>query len=213
MIRIMAHRGCWQNPRHANSLDAIKTAFVAGMGVETDIRDQNGQLVISHDPPLEKCLNLQTILNLKQSISPTSWLALNIKSDGLAKLVQNALKKAGSNNVAVFDMSQPDMMNYLRSNVPFLVRLSEFEDLNFFQEAEGVWLDQFESNWFSVQQVRTLCETGKHIFVVSPELHGRVPHSCWDILKEAVSENADLAKRLHVCTDLINEASEYLKGS
>ena len=47
---ILAHRGLWQNVAAKNSISSIKLALVNGFGLETDIRDLDGELVISHDP-------------------------------------------------------------------------------------------------------------------------------------------------------------------
>ena len=45
---ILSHRGYWKDARK-NSVDAFKASFVREFGTETDIRDYNGELVISHD--------------------------------------------------------------------------------------------------------------------------------------------------------------------
>ncbi len=48
-IEILAHRGIWNKKLKKNSLDALTLALDMGFGIETDIRDRNGVLVISHD--------------------------------------------------------------------------------------------------------------------------------------------------------------------
>lgn len=50
-IEILAHRGWWTSREDQNSLDALTRALTAGFGVETDIRDCAGRLVVSHDMP------------------------------------------------------------------------------------------------------------------------------------------------------------------
>ena len=52
MIAILAHRGFWTEPAEKNSREALERAFREGFGIETDIRDRNGALVVSHDPPV-----------------------------------------------------------------------------------------------------------------------------------------------------------------
>jgi glycerophosphoryl diester phosphodiesterase len=52
--RILAHRGYWLEPGEKNSLSAFRRAFEGGFGIETDIRDLDGELVVSHDPPTRR---------------------------------------------------------------------------------------------------------------------------------------------------------------
>ena len=60
---ILAHRGVWQNPVEKNSAAALRRALENGFGVETDIRDLDGQLVISHDPPRAGAMRLADFLD------------------------------------------------------------------------------------------------------------------------------------------------------
>ena len=48
---ILAHRGVWGSKEEQNSRSAIKHALAGGFGIETDIRDHDGQVVLSHDVP------------------------------------------------------------------------------------------------------------------------------------------------------------------
>ena len=47
---IISHRGYWGQNVNKNTKDAFKRSFNLGFGTETDIRDHDGTLVISHDP-------------------------------------------------------------------------------------------------------------------------------------------------------------------
>ena len=49
---ILAHRGVWGSKEEQNSRSAIRHALVGSFGIETDIRDHDGQVVLSHDIPL-----------------------------------------------------------------------------------------------------------------------------------------------------------------
>ena len=53
-MEIIAHRGFWRKKTDQNTIGAFKLALNNHFGIETDIRDQNGQLVISHDIPKKK---------------------------------------------------------------------------------------------------------------------------------------------------------------
>lgn len=62
---IIAHRGLWKHPAERNTLTAFENAFKTGFGIETDIRDCLGKIVISHglsegnEVPLEVVLEKQ----------------------------------------------------------------------------------------------------------------------------------------------------------
>ena len=48
---VLAHRGIFNCEKEKNSQRALSMALVNGFGIETDIRDLGGRIVISHDPP------------------------------------------------------------------------------------------------------------------------------------------------------------------
>ncbi len=51
-MRLFFHRMFWDNHSHKNFRLALISALDLGFGIETDICDFDGRLVISHDPPL-----------------------------------------------------------------------------------------------------------------------------------------------------------------
>ena len=53
-MKIIAHRGFWKKPEKQNTLGAFYAAIKKGFGIETDVRDYKGKLVISHNVPNEK---------------------------------------------------------------------------------------------------------------------------------------------------------------
>ena len=80
---ILAHRGLWKSPSEKNSLTVLRRALHSGFGVETDIRDYAGDIVISHDIADASCECLETFLRSYKEDGSCLPLALNIKSDGL----------------------------------------------------------------------------------------------------------------------------------
>ena len=48
-MRILAHRGYWNNEAEKNTLLALKAALEKGYGFESDVRDYLGRLVVSHN--------------------------------------------------------------------------------------------------------------------------------------------------------------------
>ena len=61
-MQILAHRGRWRSPSEKNSEGAFRAALSAGYGIETDIRDFDGRLVISHDPARADAMDLDLSL-------------------------------------------------------------------------------------------------------------------------------------------------------
>lgn len=47
-MELLAHRGYWSNGIPGNSPEALKRALECGYGIESDVRDYDGTLVISH---------------------------------------------------------------------------------------------------------------------------------------------------------------------
>src|SRR3546814_4935266 len=113
-MQILAHRGFWNVPEEKNSWTAIERAFASGFGIETDIRDQHGRLVISHDPPSGRCIDFQDVLALHRRHGAPGPMALNVKADGLQGLFTAEFAGAPTNadDYFFFDMSIPDALGY-----------------------------------------------------------------------------------------------------
>ena len=213
-MRICAHRGWWMKASEKNTLVAFRRALDAGFGFETDIRDFNGQLVISHDisdadcPLLEEVLRLVTLRDVSQPI------ALNIKADGLQVLLGDILRQFQLADVFVFDMSVPDALVYLtqrdatdRPLYKVFTRFSEYEPQPaFLQQADGVWLDGLKDLRLTSARIEHFAAR-KAVCVVSPELHGRDHLDAWETCKRAPSFMA----RGILCTDYPAKAEDYFK--
>ena len=210
----LAHRGLWQEPAEKNSRIAFERAFQAGLGVETDLRDHGGTVVISHDPPgttPEPEMTFEQFLHLYRAHDATGTLALNIKADGLSSEVLRLLTRFDLEEYFVFDMAIPDMLSYSKLGIRCFARQSEFEtplvfdhDPTFLSTA-GIWLDSFSPIWYSTELVRDHLESGLDVCLVSPELHGRDQTAWWDDLRVFLSatqlDRERRIGRLMLCTD------------
>lgn len=211
-MEILAHRGYWRAAADKNSRAALARALSGGYGVETDLRDHCGQIVVSHDPignARAKVLNLEALLKIDRKNA--GCLALNIKADGLAALVARSLKKARANNYFCFDMSIPETLKYLRAGLRCYARQSEHERVPaLYARARGVWMDQFDSDWIKPDDVRAHLRRGKSAALVSPELHGRGHLAFWRRLRAA-----DMHRQngVALCTDYPDEAREFFQGA
>jgi len=196
-MEILSHRGYWKAAHEKNHAEAFARSFDLGIGTETDIRDHNGRLVIAHDPPNGSELTFEAMLDILGDRDLP--LALNIKADGLAPEIQAIMASRGLTRWFTFDMSGPELIRQLRLAMPAFTRMSEYErDPILLDDAAGVWLDAFEGEWFSVDDILSLLNRGKKVCLVSPELHGRSPFRLWNMIKENKLNQTSIM----VCTDL-----------
>ena len=70
-----------------------------------------------------------------------------------------------------------------------------------FEEAAGVWLDCFNSDWFYKEDIENLLNKNKKVCIVSPELHNREYKKVWERYKDV--------KDIMICTDYPMEAVRY----
>ena len=209
-MKLIAHRGYWLNPNEKNSITAFNRALVHGFGIETDLRDLNGKLVVSHDIPNANAVSIEDFIQVLMREKIQSPIALNIKSDGLYDLVKTFLDASAIENAFVFDMSVPDMLGYFRSGITTYTRLSEYEKhAAFLNKCEGVWLDAFEEEWFDKVLIKSLLDDCKKISFVSPELHGRDHKKLWEFL---IKNDFHQSQNIFLCTDFPLEAKEYFNA-
>jgi hypothetical protein len=206
VIRLLAHRGMWASPDERNSRTALATSFEHGFGVETDIRDSGGALVISHDPPAGGAVPATELVGW--AAGSGSPVAVNVKADGLSTLVAELFADSDV-DWFVFDMSVPETLRYAAAGLPYLTRHSDVEpEPVLYDAAAGVWLDAFHSDWFGPDEIRRHLDAGKRVAVVSPELHGRAPERVWEWLS---SLECGPDEDLLICTDHPHRLSEILE--
>jgi glycerophosphoryl diester phosphodiesterase len=208
-MEIIAHRGFWKEANEKNSEQAFIRSAQNNFGIETDVRDFNGDLVIAHDVPQagRGLMSFGKFLQLYYKHSDPGYLAINVKADGLQQMLLKLLEENRANRYFVFDMSIPDTIGYKNLQMPFYSRLSEYEQqLAFETDCEGVWLDAFESIWYTTDLVKGLLDNGKKVCIVSPELHKRDHQPLWNDLKKA---GLHLYKEVLLCTDFPDQALTF----
>ena len=102
-MKIISHRGFWIEQNEKNTKIAFQRSFSNGFGIETDVRDYCGDLVISHDIPISPKITFDDFVSFIEDKNQT--LAINIKSDGLVKMLVEKVIKYELKDVFVFDMS------------------------------------------------------------------------------------------------------------
>lgn len=212
-MHILSHRGWWHSPAEKNTFEALRRALSAGFGLETDVRDFGGRLVISHDPPEADVLGLEELLDVCAELPVPPPLALNIKADGLQPLLVSALDRCQTASHFVFDMSLPELLRYRALGVPYFTRLSDHEPVPLALDgAAGVWVDGFEQDWSDWGLLEQLLATdaSRKLALVSPELHRRDKAAFWTALQSWLRTlPAGQRQRVMLCTDHPGEARDY----
>lgn len=197
---ILAHRGYWKKEEEKNTKEAFKRAFDCGFGVETDLRDIKGEIVISHDMPKGNEMTFEEVLALLDGRNLP--LALNIKADGMAFKIKKLLEKYNHTNYFTFDMSIPEMVVQHKMGLNVFTGISDIvPNPIMYKEAQGVWLDCFYSDWFSKKEIKEILDAGKKVCIVSPDLHKREYKNVWAKYKDV--------KGIMLCTDFPDDAKEY----
>ena len=211
--RVLAHRGLWTTPHDQNSENSLSTALGRGYGIEFDIRDHEGEIVVSHHSPAASSLRFTALINDYLNRSGGAFAAINVKSDGLPGLMSESLTKALKNNGLrhfFFDMSFPDSRLYLQRGLPVALRISEFESPKDFSGYHYVWVDVFVSDWWSDIYEDLGFPIGITPVFVSSELHGRDPNAMWKKLREFHKKG----RLFLVCTDYPDDFVAFMgKGA
>ena len=204
-MEIIAHRGFFAGPVKPAQGQLVE-AMSLGFGIEFDVRDSADGIIIAHDPWERGAEPFGTLL---AAVPAAGTLAINIKSCGLAGRISQELAAHGvsPHRCFCFDMAVPDHLAYPKNGLPAYARLSEIEPLGAFaRQADGVWLDGFQSLWWDRALVEELIHGGSKVCVVSPDLHRRDRRECWSLLRESgLHREAGLA----LCTDYALEARDF----
>lgn len=208
--RIFAHRGFWKSdPNHflhtPNSAEALRLASDEGFSLETDIRDHEGRLVISHDIPNHDCLDFSWIMD---NFKNQSCLALNIKSDGLIDLFKKQpLHQKFNKRFFFFDLSFPESVKYREAGYLVADRVSDLEIPQIINE-DYIWIDAFHYDWYLDSECfLSLLNSSKNLVLVSPELHHRDPFKSWDKIVNMFINYENLS----ICTDYPDYFRSMLK--
>lgn len=170
------------------SLDA---ALTHGFAIETDVRDQYGEMVISHDP----CDHMRRDA-FDKGLAGRGRIAVNIKSDGLLPHIVQLREYLVEYHSFIFDCSFPQILQFKNLSIPHALRISEYEkELPW--KPDFIWLDAFESDWWVGDScVRKMMDSIPTV-IVSPELHGRDNHKVWEIYSKLTNEIEEIS----ICTD------------
>lgn len=139
-------------------------------GIETDIRDHNKKIVMSHDPFRDG----EDFLKFLKQVDKTIFL--NIKSSGLLNKVLKYIKKK---KVFFLDISFSEFDFLYKQNLSskILLRYSSYEkyklEEKYFKKIKWIWFDFFNQIKITKKDYLYLRKHNKKICLVSPDLLGR----------------------------------------
>jgi hypothetical protein len=165
-MMLIAHR--------INTISALKK-LPENFGLELDLRDHEGRLILQHDP-FENGEDFEEFLKFYKH----GLLILNIKSERIEWKVLELLNRYSVSNYFFLDSSFPmifQMSEKGENNTA--LRFSEYEGMDTLvameNRAKWVWVDCFSKLPLSQLIYKRLKALGYKICLVSPELQGR-PH-------------------------------------
>lgn len=205
-MQVLSHRGCWRDfSAESNKKVSFERSFDMGFGTETDLRDICGKIVISHDMPSGDEMTFEEMLGIMGGRNLP--LALNIKADGMADEILRILEKYDHTNYFTFDMSIPDMVFQMEKGLNVFTGMSDILPAPVLPEnACGVWLDSFRSDWFTEGDIAELLEAGKQVCIVSADLHGHDTEAQWKKIRRfPFMESKDLL----LCTNEPQRAARF----
>lgn len=193
MVLLIDHR--------VNTLEELERV-PADHGVEIDVRDYDGELVLAHDP-FERGIDLATYLRSYRH----ALLIFNVKCDGLEDRISQLAEQHGVGEYFFLDVANPTLVRLVtHGESAVAVRYSEHEPIEFALAFAGrarwVWVDCFSHLPLDGDSYRRLREHFR-ICVVSPELQGH-PRS---VIRDYRRQLEDLPVDA-VCTDFPGDWSE-----
>ena len=178
-MEIIAHR--------INTINELKN-LNSKFGVEVDIRSNDKNLVIGHDP-----FSDYIILKDWLYFYNHGTLILNVKENGLEKELIKTMNDFNKDNFFILDQSFPYIINTIKTGEKrCAIRLSEYESINTVLSLKDklcwVWIDFFTKFPIDFEIYEILKKSNFKLCFVSPELQGHSHSTCLD-LKNYIKAN------------------------
>lgn len=207
-MKILAHRGYWNDIIEKNSPQALRTALERGFGFESDVRDYMERMVISHNIATSASQDAEEVFKWLHEFDDKYCFAINVKADGLKDILKKYFNEYSITNYFLFDMSVPQMVEFREMGLRYFTRQSEVEPVPYmYDDAAGVWIDGFWStDWITEKLLSEHIECGKEVCLVSPDLHGDKNYK--EFWKQLKIFDIDFDKVM-VCTDYPEKARKF----
>jgi len=191
-MKVIPHRGCWNEFHEGNSVKALTEALQFFDGVEFDIRDDASDIILSHNPFTNNCISFDSFLKGLGRDERKKFFAINVKADGLGRKLKEILNRNEINNYMCFDLSFPEKRQYEKLGLQVFDRISDLEK-NPEMESQGLIVDCFEKDI----DLNDLQNISAELFFISPELHGRNYLEFWNKLRASKFNSI----HNYICTD------------
>ena len=167
-MQIIAHR--------INTIKLLEETPI-DFGVEVDIRSENNNLIIHHDPMTHG----EPFKNWMKAFKHRT-LILNVKEEGLEEPLIQLMNQYNVEDYFFLDQSFPFLRKTaLLGESRCAVRVSEYENIETALSLSGmvdwVWVDCFNKFPLSYTDFQKLVNAGFKICIVSPELQGRTENT------------------------------------
>ncbi len=137
-------------------------------GVEIDLRSDNKNIILQHDPFLKGDKFIKWIKKFKHT-----FLVLNVKEEGLENKIIKILKKKKISNFFFHDQTFSSLLKN-KNKTKVSIRYSEFENLKnydfLFKKIKWIWIDHFTKFPLKKSFYKILKKKNVKICIVSPEL-------------------------------------------
>jgi len=142
-------------------------------GVEVDVRDYNGHLILSHEPFMSGDPLKHYMKRYKHK-----FIIFNIKSEKVEYEVQKIVKQYNIKNYFFLDSSFPMIYNLIAlKEKNIALRFSEFEPIEPILKLSGkikwVWVDCFKTMPLTLKKYSLLKSAKFKICIASPELQSQ----------------------------------------
>ena len=176
---------------------AGETVFSHCDGIEFDLRDSAGELIVTHDA----FTTGQRFEEFLSFCDPSKFYIVNVKCEGIESAALLLLEKYGIRNFFFLDCSIPAMVKLGKAGENRLaVRFSEYESLqtvlSMKQFVSWVWIDTFSRLPISKETLEFFKAVGLKTCLVSPELQQQPARIC-EYIETMKSEDMKLDA---VCT-------------
>lgn len=229
MFKIIDHRTAWCDSFNGmgdsslqGTLQGAKKSFSINHGVEMDVRDCNGKVVVTQVLPTGGELLFEDILKEYKQLGCTGILAIDVKSAWIQREIKRLFDEYEIENYFCFGLSIPEVLGYKNIGANYYLRDSEYESVDkssaLYTSAAGIWIDQFEPTnptRVTAKLLKHYLSDGKQVAITSPDLHlwGREKDTllkCWGVYKQALSEmTEDEKSRVSLCTNFPKQARDF----
>ena len=199
MIEIFSHRIIFNGIE--NSVESIPYYKKLGIGIELDLRYNNNQVYISHDPTNKGKLFEEVC---KQRDKSEIRMALHIKEKEVINPVIKILKEYSIKNYFLFDTE-----NFEYNNLIDKTKIADYvvkKDQNIMGEI--LWCDEIQNKWYSKEIMKNLHQENKLIYAMSLEVMKKCDNESiyleWDRL---INLGVD-----GICTKYPEKLMRFVKG-